>query len=1157
MLLDTGAEVTIVSTAFMEQLFPGQELPDHGREVRSLAGARTALRGPVPLTLELCGLTMSHPVYFCEGVKTFLLGYDVVSAAALVIDSEARCIYSKFTAHREATQQFVTPTAASATAPPSATSTSADLPSACDAATTTMNDSLPPCVSPRPFYRRLTSFGPSADGPCADSATSTADLGDSTRALTRLTPTAHCNDTFTPLNPLASPFSLQLTATPQSASSHLDDFVSPATSSPDCIIFAADASSQNEPIEYKLDDETQLKVVDPVPTKADFDLPDHVNVLYVRTLEEVDLPNETTVGLKRLLLDHQETFAKSSKDLGFCPLVQHDIDTGQARPIKQSPRRPPMAAREAEDEILNEMLETGVIEPSTSEWASPVCLVKKKDGSFRFCIDYRRVNAVSRKDAYPIPDIQDALDSLQGSCYFATLDLLAGYWQIGQTDRAKERSAFCTRRGLFQFTRMPFGLSGAPSSFCRLISIALRDLLWTVCLAYLDDIVIFARSPQELLERLRIVLNRLREVGLKVKPSKCELFKTHIKFLGHMVSADGVDPLPEKLETIRNWPVPHCLRDVRAFYGLASYYRRFVKGFATIAEPLTRLTRKNSRFEWTDEAQQAFDALKTALCEATSLAFPLPNIPITLDSDASDVAVGAVMGQMVDGVERPIAFFSRVMNPAQRGYCTTRRELLAVISAVQHFRHYLLGNKVILRTDHHSLKWLQTFKRPEGILARWIETLAEFDIEIEHRPGRLHSNVDGVSRQFCKQCLDKVARTRWVDELDRADELAEPLGVQRVAITSQFSDDEIREMQAEDPDLGPVVDWITDGHPPSSDVVRQHSLESRNLWGQVPAVHLLNGVLVRKLSDEQTTQLVLPQRLRKSIFEMTHAGKLAAHLGAQRTYLQMKADYYWPCMKRDVTTWCRQCEICAQIKGPPARRQGRLQKVITGAPLDIVAVDILSGLPQTQDGKKCILVLTDYFTKWSCAFALPDSEASTCMRAMYDGFFAVFGLPRQLHSDLGRNFESKLFYELCQLVGTTKSHTTSFHPQSDGQSERLVRSVLQMLKAVACDHPEDWPQRLPTIMAAYRMTVHKTTGVTPNMAMLGREVMLPASLIARPPKEPCRTTVPFVSDLRNALRMAHEKVREATKSTARTQKRYYDSHSKQTSFHEGQLVWLY
>ena len=280
------------------------------------------------------------------------------------------------------------------------------------------------------------------------------------------------------------------------------------------------------------------------------------------------------------------------------------------------------------------MLKTGVTEPSSSSWASPVCLVKKKDGAFRFCIDYRLVNAVSKKDAYPIPDVQDALGNLRGSRYFATINLLSGYWQLGMTDRAKKRSTFCTRCGLFQFTRMPFGLSGAPVSLCRMMSIVLRDLLWVVCLCYLDDIAVYARSPQELLERLRIVLDRLRDVGLKAKPSKCELFKMDIKFLGHMVSADGINPLPDKLEAIRDWPVPHCLRDVRAFFGLAFYYRRFVKGFATIAEPLTRLTRKMARFEWTEEAQQALDALKKTLVEATSLAFPLPQEPCVLDTDA-------------------------------------------------------------------------------------------------------------------------------------------------------------------------------------------------------------------------------------------------------------------------------------------------------------------------------------------------------------------------------------------------------------------------------------------------------------------------------------------------------------------------------------------
>jgi len=262
-------------------------------------------------------------------------------------------------------------------------------------------------------------------------------------------------------------------------------------------------------------------------------------------------------------------------------------------------------------------------------------------------------------------------------------------------------------------------------------------------------------------------------------------------------------------------------------------------------------------------------------------------------------------------------------------------------------------------------------------------------------------------------------------------------------------------------------------------------------------------------------------------------------------------------MKTDVIQWCRQCEVCAQCKGPPTRRHGKLKKVITGAPLDIVAVDILSGLPQTTDGNEYILVLTDYFTKWACAFPLPDAEASTCMRAMYDGFFSHFGLLRQLHSDLGRNFESKLFHELCQLVGTTKSHTTAFHASCDGQAERQIRSLVQMLKATANENPATWPPKLPILMSAYRMTVHKTTGITPNMAVLGREVMLPAALIARPPEETTRTSVPFVRGLRDALRDAHDKVRAATQATARTQKRYYDDRSKQTPFQQGQLVWLY
>jgi len=424
------------------------------------------------------------------------------------------------------------------------------------------------------------------------------------------------------------------------------------------------------------------------------------------------------------------------------------------------------------------------------------------------------------------------------------------------------------------------------------------------------------RGQEELLERLRIVLDRLRDVDLKLKPSKCALFQRRINFLGHLISEHGVEPQPEKIQAIRDWPRPKCVKDVRAFYGLASYYRKFVKGFATNAEPLTRLTQKNVHFEWSREAQDAFDKLKQALQDATSLAFPHPDIPCIVDSDASDVAIGAALSQVVDGVERPIAFYSKIMNVTQRNYCPTCRELLAVIAAMQHFRHYLLGNKVVLRTDHHSLKWLNTFKRPEGIMARWIETLAEFDYTIEHRPGCLHCNADGVSRPLCKQCYGKIAKTPWVEELDRADDLTEPLGLQTLFWAPEYSAEDMAALQDENSEISPVLHWVQDDTPPTADELRSHSLTVRHLWSQRAELEIREDVLVRVLPDR--VQLVVPQAIRKALFDNTHAGPLAVHLGAERTLAQLKQHYFWPAMRKDIELWYRQCADCARNRSSRA-----------------------------------------------------------------------------------------------------------------------------------------------------------------------------------------------------------------------------------------------
>ena len=1130
-VLDSGAEVSVLPQGHAQSFQPPVSMPAVSRQVMTFGSPNVTLQGPVLLEVSLCGVQVLHPFYFIDADVPPIVGYDLMQVARLVVDVGNRLVWSRFT-----------PASSPAgpnppvSVPDVSVHTCVSFVQPCQSESVEVESSLPATVVDVPLPASV----PGHVEPASTSSSSVV-----SRQISVVCP--HPGRRASTLNPAAPLFRPRANSTSAQGARRL---------------YADPSSSYCLPVYPLVDPNETLVKLPPhpgsifsvTPSDSDTSVPPHLQELFDETISHAKLSMSHQQSLAALLRRHGDVFATGPTDLGFCAVLQHDINTGNAAPIKQSPRRPPMSARDAEDDILDEMLETGVIEPSNSPWSSPVCMVKKKDGTFRFCIDYRRVNEVTIKDAFPVPDVQDALDSLRGSKYFATIDLLSGYWQLGMTERAKERSAFCTRRGLYHFTRMPFGLSNAPSSFCRLMSIIFKDMLYVQCIVYLDDIVVYASSPEQLLERLDAVLGRLQRFGLKAKPSKCVFFKSPIEFLGHLVSEDGIEPLPSKLDTIRDWPTPHCLRDVRAFYGLASYYRKFVRDFAAIAEPLSRLTKKNAPFQWTEETQQSFDRLKRALVEAGTLAFPYPDIPCILDTDASDVAMGAVLSQVIDGVERPIAFFSRVLNGAQRNYCPTRRELLAVVAALQHFRHYLLGAHVILRTDHHSLKWLRTFKRPEGILARWIETLAEYDYTIEHRPGRLHCNADAVSRQTCKQCWGKIAPSHWIDECERSDDLTGPLSIRALRILPELTEADVACLQAEDTELGDAYRVLHDRLDLSPDELRSFPLESRQLLSMRPQVRLEKGVLVK--ADDDRTRLVVPSTLRRRLFDQTHAGPTAAHLGARKTAGQLKESYFWNGLRTNVAEWCRQCSQCSRSKGPPLRPHGELHKIPVGAPLDLVTMDVLSGLPTASDGSKYILVLVDGFTKWVEAYALPDQEAATCVTAAYNGFFSRFGLPRQLHSDQGRNFEASLVKELCALAGIHKTRTTPFHPRSDGLTERANRTLLRMLRSTTEDSPSDWPSKLPSVLSAYRMTTHATTRVTPNMAMLGREVILPCTFIAGPPDDTTVSTN-FVANFRDTLRDAHQRVREALSQSAKTEKRYFDKRVKYQPFSVGQLVWLY
>ena len=452
--------------------------------------------------------------------------------------------------------------------------------------------------------------------------------------------------------------------------------------------------------------------------------------------------------LLQLLLKYEMIISRGPTDLGSCKLLDHHINTGDTAPIRMAPRRIPYFQQEEVQNDLKEKEAAGIIRKSNSPWAFPIVVVRKKDGTARICVDYRKLNDVTKKDAHPLPRIDDIFDALRGAKYFSTLDLASGYHQVAVAPQDQEKTGFVTPWGHYEYTVMPFGLCNAPATFQRLMALIFSGLIGLDCLIYLDDIIIFSPTFEIHLIRLDKVFNRLKDQNLKIKLTKCKFGLSSVKFLGHIVSSEGIGVDLEKISSIQEWKFPQNVTEMRSFLGLASYYRRFIEDFGKISAPLTRMLENNRPFIWDDEAKKAFNELKSRLVKAPILVYPNFSIPFILDTDASDKGIGAVLFQLgPDQLEHPLAYFSRTLNKHERNYSITRKELLAAIDAIEHFKCYLYGRKFTLRTDHVAIRWLQNFKEPSGQLARWLERLSAFDFIVEHRPGRKHANADALSRK--------------------------------------------------------------------------------------------------------------------------------------------------------------------------------------------------------------------------------------------------------------------------------------------------------------------------------------------------------------------------------------------------------------------------
>ena len=858
--------------------------------------------------------------------------------------------------------------------------------------------------------------------------------------------------------------------------------------------------------------------------------------------------------LLALMVEYADVFSLSNNKLGRTAVLKHHIDTGDSKPVHLPPRRIPQACRDEVRKLIHDMLEQGAIQNSDSPWSSPVVLVKKKDGSLRFCVDYRKMNEVTRKDAYPLPRVDDTLDTLVGSKYFSTFDLASGYWQVEVAGEDQPKTAFSTPEGLFQFRVMPFGLCNAPATFQRLMDRVLSGLKWSRCLVYFDDIIVVGTTFCDHLSNIAAVFARLRGAGLKLKPAKCHICQKRVAFLGHIVSADGIATDPSKTAAIQNWPTPQSRREVQQFMGLANYYRRFVKNFAAIAGPLQHLTAKNSNFEWTIECQHAFDKLRACLVSSPVLSYPDYSRRFVLDTDASDTGIGAVLSQLKDdGTEVVTAYASRSLSRPERRYCVTRKELLAVVEFVHHFRHYLLGKEFTLRTDHNSLVWVRNFKEPEGQLARWLQKLEEYNFTIVHRRGALHSNADALSRIPCRQC---GRSNHNKDEVSSDDE--QTIGV-LVPLPVSQDPGNMGHHQLDDDQIRPVYLAVQNGRQPPLDVTKSWSRESRLLLQQWESLHIKKGILWRRrLGGKETDlQLVLPTEFHADVLRSLHEGATSAHLGVEKMLELLKERFYWPECTESVKDYCATCVTCCKRKSAAPKRRAGLQTIQAGYPLQIVCVDIMGPLPQTEQGSKYVLVAVDYFTRWVEAYGIPNQEAMTVARKLVDEMFFRFSPPEQLHSDQGRQFESALVKEICNILGVRKTHTTSYHPQGNGMVERFNRTLLDMLSTTVGEHPSNWEQNIRRVCLAYNSSVHASTGFTPFFLMFGRQVKLPVDLMYGSSKMKEVPVQEYVQRLKKDLRRSYELVRDRCVTEHKRQKAIYDEKVHGAPFNQGDLVWLH